>query len=61
MSLLQDEYDIDAVAASVRLSGGRVGAIFKHAIRGFAVELSDNVLDIVSSSQIDLLYVLRRI
>ncbi|XP_011674888.2 uncharacterized protein LOC753919 [Strongylocentrotus purpuratus] len=46
---LNEEFDVDEMAATVRLSGGKVGAIFRDAIYGFAAELEDDILDIVRS------------
>ncbi|XP_041452512.1 aqualysin-1-like [Lytechinus variegatus] len=44
---LRDDFNIDETASSVRLSGGKVGNLFRHVLHGFAAELSDEVLDIV--------------
>ncbi|XP_071499653.1 aqualysin-1-like [Diadema antillarum] len=40
-------YDLDIAASSVRTSGGRVGSIYRRVVHGFAVELTDRVLDLV--------------
>ena len=47
--LLQEEFDVDEMAATVRLSGGKVGSIIKDALYGFTAELEDDILDIVSN------------
>ncbi|XP_030845386.1 uncharacterized protein LOC764063 [Strongylocentrotus purpuratus] len=44
---LNEEFDVDELAVTVRLSGGKVGAIMRDAIYGFAAELEDDILDIV--------------
>jgi len=44
---LRKEFDLDEVTSTVRISGGRVGNLFKRAIYGFAAELSDKVLELV--------------
>ncbi|XP_041453349.1 aqualysin-1-like [Lytechinus variegatus] len=44
---LRDDFDIDEVASTVRLSGGKVGFLFRHVLHGFAAELKDDILDIV--------------
>nr|XP_054775233.1 aqualysin-1-like [Lytechinus pictus] len=44
---LRDDFNIDEIASTVRLSGGKVGHLFRHVLHGFAAELSDEVLDIV--------------
>ncbi|XP_063970777.1 aqualysin-1-like [Lytechinus pictus] len=44
---LRDDFNIDEIASTVRLSGGKVGNLFRHVLHGFAAELSDEVLDIV--------------
>jgi len=44
---LKKEFDLDAVSSTVRVSGGRVGMLFKRALHGFAADLSDKVLDLV--------------
>ncbi|XP_071485728.1 aqualysin-1-like [Diadema antillarum] len=46
---LKDEFDVDEIASTVRLTGGRVGHKYRHVLNGFAAELSDKVLDIVRS------------
>ncbi|XP_071483767.1 aqualysin-1-like [Diadema antillarum] len=44
---IKSGYDLDIAASSVRTSGGRVGSIYRRVVHGFAVELTDRVLDIV--------------
>ncbi|XP_063970905.1 aqualysin-1-like [Lytechinus pictus] len=44
---LRDDFNIDEIASTVRLSGGKVGNLFRNVLHGFAAELSDEVLDIV--------------
>eukprot|EP00057_Strongylocentrotus_purpuratus_P031522 XP_784875.1 PREDICTED: alkaline serine protease ver112 [Strongylocentrotus purpuratus] len=44
---LNEEFDVDEMAATVRLSGGKVGSIIKDALYGFTAELEDDILDIV--------------
>eukprot|EP00057_Strongylocentrotus_purpuratus_P024046 XP_011678520.1 PREDICTED: proteinase R-like [Strongylocentrotus purpuratus] len=44
---LNEEFDVDEMAATVRLSGGNVGNIMRDALYGFAAELEDDILDIV--------------
>ncbi|XP_041453250.1 aqualysin-1-like [Lytechinus variegatus] len=44
---LRDDFNIDEIASTVRLSGGKVGNLFRHVLHGFAADLSDEVLDIV--------------
>ncbi|XP_072175574.1 aqualysin-1-like [Diadema setosum] len=46
---LKDEYDVDDIASTVSLSGGRVGNKFRHVLNGFAAELSDKILRVVRS------------
>ncbi|XP_072175360.1 uncharacterized protein [Diadema setosum] len=44
---IRDEDNVDKVASDVRISGGRVGAIWHHVLHGFAAELDDRILDVV--------------
>ncbi|XP_072175567.1 aqualysin-1-like [Diadema setosum] len=44
---LKDGYDVDEIATTVSLTGGRVGGKFRRVLHGFAAELSDKVLAIV--------------
>ncbi|XP_011681854.2 uncharacterized protein LOC574954 [Strongylocentrotus purpuratus] len=44
---LKDGINVDEISATVRLSGGRVRNIYRHALNGFAADLSDRVLDAV--------------
>merc|ERR1712002_151078 len=44
---LKNEFNLDEVASTVTVSGGRVARLFKRALHGFAADLSDKVLDIV--------------
>ncbi|XP_071499968.1 aqualysin-1-like [Diadema antillarum] len=46
---LKDEFDVDEIAATVSLTGGRVGNKFRRVLHGFAAELSDRALEIVRS------------
>jgi len=46
---LREEFDLDEITSTVRVSGGRVGMLFKRALYGFAADLSDKVLDVVRS------------
>ncbi|XP_072163469.1 aqualysin-1-like [Diadema setosum] len=46
---LKDEYDLDEVTSTVRISGGHVGFTWRHALYGFAAELEDRVLEVVRS------------
>ncbi|XP_072170379.1 aqualysin-1-like isoform X1 [Diadema setosum] len=44
---IKDDYDLDATASSVRISGGRVGAMYRNVLHGFAASLSEKVVELV--------------
>ncbi|XP_041470585.1 aqualysin-1-like [Lytechinus variegatus] len=44
---LRDDTNLDEIASTVRLSGGKIGQLFRRVLNGFAADLSDDVLDIV--------------
>ncbi|XP_072163509.1 aqualysin-1-like [Diadema setosum] len=46
---IRDEYNLDEIASTVRISGGRVGNIWRHVVHGFAADLEDRILEFVRS------------
>ncbi|XP_063959824.1 aqualysin-1-like [Lytechinus pictus] len=44
---LRDDTNLDEIASTVRLSGGKIGHFFRRVLHGFAADLSDDVLKIV--------------
>ncbi|XP_030845766.1 proteinase R-like [Strongylocentrotus purpuratus] len=46
---LQNDVDLDDFISTVRLAGGKLGSVYRKVFKGFAVELSSKVLDLVSN------------